>query len=236
MTLSPSTETWMFGLPRPTLATCSFSDSAACASCPVSVSHSFSPASFTNAKIPIFGSPFTVTVASGRRNPDPRLAKSRLQKPAKYPQAPSSPHNTAPIRVKIRRHPRHGSADGHQATEIPLRPRRNPPLRPGRRALPRHPADPVHAPAQPGGRTRPGTGATQPALRRLHRGRRARTGLGTQPAGGPGRAVRGSRRLPRSSWSGPCAWAWCRWPASTRCAWSSTWPGATRSCVSSSIP
>ena len=28
----------------------------------------------------------------------------------------------------------------------------------------------------------------------------------------------------------------CRWPASTRCAWSSTWPGATRSCVSSSIP
>ncbi len=32
------------------------------------------------------------------------------------------------------------------------------------------------------------------------------------------------------------AWAWCRWPASTRCAWSSTWPGATRSCVSSSIP
>ncbi len=29
---------------------------------------------------------------------------------------------------------------------------------------------------------------------------------------------------------------WCRWPASTRCAWSSTWPGATRSCVSSSIP
>ncbi len=38
------------------------------------------------------------------------------------------------------------------------------------------------------------------------------------------------------NWSGPCAWAWCRWPASTRCAWSSTWPGATRSCVSSSIP
>ncbi|MCY1546535.1 hypothetical protein D9M68_825360 [compost metagenome] len=31
-TLSPSTDTWMAGLPRPTLATCSFSDSAAWAS------------------------------------------------------------------------------------------------------------------------------------------------------------------------------------------------------------
>ena len=70
--------------------------------------------------------------------------------------------------------------------------------------LPRHPADPVHAPAQPGGRTRPGTGATQPALRRLHRGRRrvlawARSLLAAQE----GLAVRGSRRLPQATGRDP---------------------------------